>query len=95
LARKWPQNEYTAQANLYRGLNLMELGAPEEAVEHLAAAAAAGPREVAVQGYYFLGVAERDRGNNADSREYFAKVLTNYRDFPDWVRKAQRELKRK
>jgi hypothetical protein len=40
-------------------------------------------------------VAERDRGNDAHSRECFTKVLTNYRDFPDWVRKAQGELKRR
>ncbi|HUU57765.1 MAG TPA: tetratricopeptide repeat protein, partial [bacterium] len=95
LARKWPVSEYATQAELYRGLNLLELGAADEAVEHLAAAAATGSRAVAVQGYYFLGVAERDRGNNAESREYFTKVLTNYRDFPDWVRQAQGELKRK
>jgi tetratricopeptide (TPR) repeat protein len=95
LTRKWPENEYTAQANLYRGLNLLDLGAPEEAVTHLAAAAAAGSRGVAVQGYYFLGIAERARGNAAESREYFAKVLTNYRDFPDWARKAQSELTRR
>lgn len=95
LARKWPATEYTPQAELYWGLNLLELGEPDEAVDHLAAAAGAGSRPLAAQAYYFLGVAERDRGNDAHSRECFTKVLTNYRDFPDWVRKAQGELKRR
>jgi len=95
LVRKWPQTELTAQGNLYRGLNLLELGAPDEAVKPLAAAAAVGPRSVAVQSYYFLGVAERDQGNDDMSREYFGKVLTNYRDFPEWVRKARTELTRR
>jgi tetratricopeptide (TPR) repeat protein len=95
LAREWPATEYSARGELYRGLNSLELGVPAEAVEPLAAAAAGGERAVAVQAYYYLGLAERTRGRDEAAREYFGLVLTNYRDFPEWVRKASVELKRK
>jgi len=94
LVREWPGGEYTAQAELYIGLNLLDLGTEDEALEHFAAAASAGNRAVAAQAYYYLGVCERGLGNDSSSRKYFTKVLTNYRDFPEWARKAARELKR-
>ena len=44
--------------------------------------------------YYYLGLCQRNLGDDAASRTNFTKVLTNYRDFPEWVRKAQTELGR-
>jgi TolA-binding protein len=94
LVREWPANEYTAQAELYAGLNLLESGAAADAKGHFDAAAAAGVRALAAQAYYYLGICERDLGNDAASRKNFTKVLTNYRDFPEWFRKSKSELKR-
>ncbi len=94
LTREWPTNEYGPQAELYLGLNLSDAGAPAEALAHFEAAAATGGRAVAAQSYYYLGVCQRDLGDDAASRTNFAKVLANYRDFPEWVRKAKAELAR-
>jgi Tfp pilus assembly protein PilF len=76
------------------GLNLLDAGAAAEALAHLDAAAAAGDRAVAAQSYYYAGVCQRDLGHDAASRTNFTKVLANYRDFPEWVRKAKAELGR-
>jgi TolA-binding protein len=94
LTREWPASEYAPQAELYMGLNLLDVGAPAEALAHLDAAAATGRRGVAAQSYYYLGVCQRDLGDDAASRTNFTKVLANYRDFPEWVRKAKTELGR-
>jgi TolA-binding protein len=94
LARGWPTDGYAALASLYMGLNLMDAGDPAGAIPHFDEAAAVGDRGVAAQSFYYLGVCHRDLGNDGESRSSFTKVLTNYRDFPEWVRKATAELAR-
>jgi len=93
IEKKWPGSPYGADARLLMGLNYRQLGDAAAAKEHFTAAAASGRREVAVQAYYYLGLCERDLGNAAASRMCFTKVAANYRDFPEWVRKASVELR--
>lgn len=93
MLKKWPDSEFTPRAQLLLGLNYQDLGDFSAAKNNFLAAAAAADREVAVAALFNLGLCEKNLGNTAAARSYFLKVVTNYRDFPLWLNKANSELK--
>jgi TolA-binding protein len=92
LINRYPAAEETEIAELYAAFNYQRLGDYENAIKYHKRVIGHGRRSLAVQSYYWLGVCELDLGNRETAAGYFNKVITNYRDFPEWVRKAEAEI---
>jgi TolA-binding protein len=92
LINGYPVAEETEIAELYAAFNYQRLGDYENAVKFHKRVIEHGRRSLAVQSYYWLGICELDLGNRETAAGYFNKIITNYRDFPEWVRKAETEI---
>jgi TolA-binding protein len=92
LLKKWPATEYRGAVELLIGLNARDAGAWDQARDYFAAAAADGDRATAVEATYNLGLCELERGDTRAARMQFTKIVTTYRDFPEWVRQAESHL---
>jgi len=92
LINGYPTADETEVAELYAAFNYQRLGDYENAIKYHKRVIDRGRRSLAVQSYYWLGVCELDLGNRDAAAGYFNKVITNYRDFPEWVRKAEAEI---
>jgi len=89
---EYPDSKKVNVARFYIAFNYQRMGNYEEAIKYHKSVAANGRRSLAVQSYYWLGICERDMGNTTEARSYFTKIINNYRDYPDWVDKAEKEL---
>jgi|GEM_PF-1312594 len=92
LINKYPVAEETGIAELYAAFNYQRLGDYENAIKYHKRVIERGRRSLAVQSYYWLGICELDLGNRETAAGYFNKIITNYRDFPGWVKKAEAEI---
>jgi TolA-binding protein len=92
LINKYPAAEETEIAEFYAAFNYQRVGDYENAIKYHKRVIEHSRRSLAVQSYYWLGVCELDLGNREVAAGYFNKVITNYRDFPKWVRKAEAEI---
>ncbi|MCP4229253.1 MAG: tetratricopeptide repeat protein, partial [bacterium] len=89
---EYPGSKNANVARFYIAFNYQRIGEYGEAIKYHKSVATYGRRSLAVQSYYWLGVCKRDIGEPDAARSYFAKVINNYQDFPDWVRRAETEL---
>jgi TolA-binding protein len=89
---EYPNSKNTNVARFYIAFNFQRMGDYGAAIKYHKSVAAYGRRSLAVQSYYWLGICERDLGNTEAARSYFNKIANNYRDFPDWVERAEAEL---
>jgi TolA-binding protein len=89
---EYPDSKNVNIARFYVAFNYQRIGEYGEAIKYHKSVATYGRRSLAVQSYYWLGVCERDIGDREAARSYFSKVINNYRDFPDWVERAEVEL---
>ena len=92
LIAKYPSAREIEIAELYVAFNYQRLGDYDNAMKYHKRVIERGRRSLAVQSYYWLGVCELDLGNKETAKGYFKKIITNYRDFPKWVNKAETEL---
>jgi TolA-binding protein len=92
LIAKYPSAREIEIAELYVAFNYQRLGDYDNAMKYHKRVIELGRRSLAVQSYYWLGVCELDLGNKETAKGYFKKIITNYRDFPKWVNKAETEL---
>jgi TolA-binding protein len=92
LLKKYPDVPETEIAELYAAFNYQRLGDYDNAIKYHKKVIVHGRRSLAVQSYYWLGICELDLGNTEAARSYFNKIITNYRDFPKWVKKAEAEI---
>lgn len=92
LLDKYPNATETEVAELYAAFNYQRLGDYDNAIRYHKMVVAGRNRSLSVQSYYWLGVCTRDLGDTEAAAGYFNKIITNYRDFPEWVRKAEAEI---
>jgi tol-pal system protein YbgF len=92
LLNKYPNVSETGVAELYVAFNYQRLGDYDNAIKYHKRVVEGGNRSLSVQSYYWLGVCTRDLGDTGAAAGYFNKIITNYRDFPEWVRKAEAEI---
>ena len=89
---EYPHSKNINVARFYIAFNFQRMGDYGAAIKYHKSVATYGRRSLAVQSYYWLGICERDLGNAEAARSYFNKIANNYRDFPDWVKRAETEL---
>jgi tol-pal system protein YbgF len=92
LLNKYPNISEIESAELYVAFNYQRLGDYDNAIKYHKRVVEGRNRSLSVQSYYWLGVCTRDLGDTEAAAGYFNKIITNYRDFPEWVRKAEAEI---